>query len=337
MADNNNAQSNSLPDRILSEVSESLKEYVSISAGIDAFVSKTKEALSESKEVDTLLTQIAKESDRFSKASLEKIGNDAFDTASKYGKSAYYLAGFQEASRAGYQNAAELAEAVSAAGGQAEELGVGAKETAAVLGTMISAAHQGSAEAAEAFGDILLLIRQVTDEGKGIDAGSIARYEEACRALNVSLKETKNGITSLRDPMDILKDMSEAYSGLGSDDTRRTNLLDAAGSSADAEALNAVLENYGLYEKMLAEYAQGTGSMAQKASETADSWEGSLQRLSNTWTDTIGNIADSDAAAALVNSLDKLLSVANAVTDRLGSFGTIAIGTGITAFVKNFA
>jgi len=53
MADNNTGQS------ILSEASESLREYISVSAGINVLVSKTKEALSELREVDTLLTQIA--------------------------------------------------------------------------------------------------------------------------------------------------------------------------------------------------------------------------------------------------------------------------------------
>ena len=137
--------------------------------------------------------------------------------------------------------------------------------------------------------------------------------------------------------MEVLKDLSEAYSKLNTGDARKANLLDAAGGGINADALEAVLENYSQYEKMLAEYADGTGTMAQKAAQTADSWEVSMNRLSNTWTDTIGNIADSDAVITLVNGLNGLLSVVNSVTDGLGSLGTIGIGAGITAFVKNFA
>ena len=389
MADNNTGQA------ILSEASESLREYISVSAGINVLVSKTKEALSELREVDTLLTQIANENDRLSRADLEEIGNNAFDTASKYGKSASdYLTEVQNASRAGYQNAAqiaelslaaqsagnitgeladrfitaadrayelggsvaklteildgsfsisgrnaismaELAEAMSAAGEQASKLGISADETAAVLSTIISGAHQSGAEASEAFESILLLIRQVADAGKGIDAESLTRYEKACRSLNVSLKETRNGVTSLRDPMEVLKDLSEAYSKLNTGDARKANLLDAAGGGINADALEAVLNNYSLYEQMLSQYAQGVGSMAQKAAQTADSWEGSMNRLSNTWTDTIGNIADSDAVITLVNGLNGLLSVINSITAGLGSFGTIGIGAGLFAGLKN--
>ncbi len=396
MADKHNGQTDSLLLGILSKFSESAKSNVTRIA-INDFISMAKDTLSELREVDTLLTQISKEIGGLSKSDLKKLGSDAFDTASKYGKSASdYLTEFQEASRAGYQNAAqiaelslaaqgagnltseladrfitaadhayklggsvsklteildgsfsisgrnavsmtELTEAMSAAGEQASKLGIGADETAAALGTIISEAHQSGAEAADAFESILLLIRQVADAGKGIDAESLTRYEKACRSLNVSLKETRNGVTSLRDPMEVLKDLSEAYSKLNTGDARKANLLDAAGGGINADALEAVLENYSQYEKMLAEYADGTGTMAQKAAQTADSWEVSMNRLSNTWTDTIGNIADSDAVITLVNGLNGLLSVVNSVTDGLGSLGTIGIGAGITAFVKNFA
>lgn len=389
MADNNTGQA------ILSEASESLREYISVSAGINVLVSKTKEALSELREVDTLLTQIANENDRLSRADLEEIGNNAFDTASKYGKSASdYLTEVQNASRAGYQNAAqiaelslaaqsagnitgeladrfitaadrayelggsvaklteildgsfsisgrnaismaELAEAMSAAGEQASKLGISADETAAVLSTIISGAHQSGAEASEAFESILLLIRQVADAGKGIDAESLTRYEEACSALNVSLKETRNGVTSLRDPMEVLKDLSEAYSKLNAGDTRKATLLDAAGGGINADALEAVLNNFSLYEQMLSHYTQGAGSMAQKAAQTADSWEDSMNRLANTWTDTIGNIADSDAIITLVNGLNSLLSVINSITGKLGSLGTVSLGgTGFWALLQ---
>ena len=57
--------------------------------------------------------------------------------------------------------------------------------------------------------------------------------------------------------------------------------------------------------------------------------EASLTRLGNTWTDTIGNIPDSDAITGTVNALNGLLSIINNVTDKLGPLGTIStIGAG---------
>ena len=353
------------------------------------------DALSELKEVNTLLTEISKINDTLSKSRLEKIGNNSFDIASKYNKKATdYLAAVQEASHAGYKDAegiaelsvaaqsagemtaelanqyisaadkayqlggsveklktvldgsnnitnhnavtmTELAEGMSLVSSQAASLGVEADETAAMLGTMIATTKQGGSEMADAFNVILHNLRQVTDEAAGIDAVGLKKYEEACRALNVSLRETKNGVTSLRDPMEVLKELSDAYSKLDAGNSRRTNLLNSIGSPSDAGALQAILENYDLYEKMLQEYSTGTGSMVTEAEMTADSWDGAMNRLSNTWTDTIGNIAESDAVITIINGLNGLLSVVNSVTDKLGPLGTIGVGAGLYAGIKN--
>lgn len=230
---------------------------------------------------------------------------------------------------------AELAEGMSLAGEYTASLGLGADEATAALATVIAATGQGGAEAAQSLKAILLNTQQITDEGQNIDGGGLARYAEACQSLNVSLEETKNGVTSLRDPMSILKDLSEAYAGLAPDDVRKTSLLDSLGSTQGAQALDAVLGNFGMYEKMLEEYTYGTGALAEQADLTANSWEGSLNRLSNTWADTVGNLADSDAVITIVNSLNGVLSVINNITKALGPLGTAGLGAGLFASFKN--
>ncbi len=224
----------------------------------------------------------------------------------------------------------KLAEGMSAATSTAASFGVGANEAAAALGTMIAATNQSGSEAAKAFKTILLNLRQVADEEEGIDAEGLARYEEACNALGVSLKETVNGAASLRDPMEVLKELSAEYQKLGETDSRRTDLLRSVGAELPATQLDALLRQWGLYETMLQQYENGAGSMAFEAGKTADSWEGSMNRLSNTWAATIGNVVDSDGVAAVIDGLNGILSVINSITDKLGSLGTIgAIGGGL--------
>ena len=377
------------------EAGDSLGKMLSVSSAVSLIISKTKESISDLKEVNTLLTEISKVNDRLSESELAQIGNDSFEIAGKYGSTAAdYLTAVREASIAGYENAAEiaelsiaiqgagnmtaelanqyilatdkaynldgsvrkltevldgcsyiasnntinmadLAEGMSIVGSQAASLGVKASEATAVLGTMIASTQQSGSEMAQAFNVILLYLQQIADEEEGIDAGSLIKYEEACNALNVSLKETKNGITSLRDPMEILKDLAAEYSKLDASDMRRTDLLSSVGGNLNAEALDAILGNYDTYSKMLDEYARGTGSMAAEAEKTASLWEGSLNRLSSTWTDIVGNIADSDGIIAGINALNSLLSVVNNVTDTLGSLGTIGLGAGLFAGFKN--
>ncbi len=352
--------------------------------------SQIRQAVSELKEIDTLLNEIGRSNTGLSSSDLARIGNGSFDTAGRYGRrAADYLSELRDASRAGYENASgiaelsltaqeagdmtaglasqyiaaadkayslggsveklteildgshhiarqnainmsDLAEGMSAVGSQAASLGVAADETTAALAAMAATTQLNGTDTAKAFHTILLNLRQVTDEEEGITAEGLAKYEAACNALNASLKETRNGVTSLRDPMEVLGDLADKYTKLDFSDSRRTDLLDAVGNAQSADALHALLDNYGMYEKMLQEYADGTGSLAVDAEKMADTWECSLNRLSNTWTDTVGNMVDSDAIVAAVNGLNGLLSVANSLTDVLGSLNTFSvIGGGI--------
>lgn len=231
-------------------------------------------------------------------------------------------------------NMTELSESMSIVGSTAASFGVDVDEATAALGTMISATQQSGSEVARAFKAILLNIRQVSDTEEGIDAEGLTKYEEACKALNVSLKETKNGVLSLRDPMEVLKELATEYNKLEETDIRRTNLLSSVGGKLRATQLDALLRQWSTYETMVQQYADGTGSMAEEAEKTANSWEGSLNRLSNTRTDTVGNIADSDAIITIINSINSLLSAGNKLTEWLGSLGTIGAASGLIMSLK---
>lgn len=306
---------------------DSFKTWLSASSAVMLVVSKTKEAVTELKEIDTILTEISKTNDKLSKSDLKNIGNDAFETASKYGKKATdYLSGVQEASRAGYENAeniaelstaaqgagdmtaelansyiiatdkaygmegsvqkltqtldganeitnhnavnmTELAEGMKVVGSQAASSQISVEETTAALGTLIAVTQQGGSQMGNAFKGILMNLRQVTGEvdGEEIDQESLTKYEKACEALGVSLSEVKDGAVSLKEPMQILKELSAEYTKLDKDDAKRANLLSAIGGKYRANALNAILENYSTYENMLQQYADGDGSMAEEA------------------------------------------------------------------------
>lgn len=376
----------------MSELSDLLKSYLD--------PARVREAISELKKVDTLLTEISRTNDRLSRSDLADLGHNAFSAASRYNRNVTdYLAAVRDASRAGYEDTegiAELSMAVqnacgvtseladqlisttdqaylmkgsvseltrvldgmnhitghsavtmedlsagmSGLGSTAASLGVGANEAAAALAALITVSDRSGSDVAEAFRAILLYTGQITDAEDGITPKGLIRYEDACKSLNVSLRETRDGVRSLRDPMTVLEELAAAYNSLGENDSRRSSLLDSLGDPSSADGLDILLSHWDTYESMLRQYADGTGSMAAEAENTASSWEGSLNRLSNTWTDTVENFTNSDAIMAAINSLNGLLSAVNNLTDGLGPLGTIGLGgagVGIAAFVKNFA
>lgn len=92
--------------------------WMSMTYAVSMFTRSIREALTELKEVDTVLTEISKANDKLTDSQLAQIGSNSFGIASKYGKTATdYLTGVQEMSRAGYANAEAMGELSTAAQG----------------------------------------------------------------------------------------------------------------------------------------------------------------------------------------------------------------------------
>lgn len=85
-------------------------QWSGVTGAVMTVSNKVREAVDELKDLDDILTEISKTSD-LTEQQLKKLGDTAFDTASKYGKKASdYLTGVQEMYRAGFDNASEMAE-----------------------------------------------------------------------------------------------------------------------------------------------------------------------------------------------------------------------------------
>lgn len=91
----------SLKDQF-AQAASSFAQWISVSSLIMTGVYKTKEAISELKELDNVLTEISKTSD-LTKTKLQELGATSFAKASDFGRSAAdYLTAVMEMSRSGY-------------------------------------------------------------------------------------------------------------------------------------------------------------------------------------------------------------------------------------------
>lgn len=359
--------------------------WMSVTSLVSTFVMDIRNAITELKEIDTILTEISKTSDLTTEA-LAKLGKTSFESASKYGKKASdYLVGVQEMSRAGFGeieseqmaelstlaqsagdmtaelanqyliatnaayklegsteklnrvldgqnlitnknalNLSELAEGTKIVASQAANAGIGADQLTAALGTMIATTQQSGSEMANAFKGILINLQQIksyTDEetGETFDAESLSKYEKACEAMGVSLKEMKDGILQLKNPMQILDELADKYKELDASSTLRANLLSSVGGKYRANALDSLLSNWDTYKKMLSEYGsdEALGSAAKEAQKTAESWEGMFNALENDWSKFVNEFANSDLFKSLIESARRLIDVLSDVSSPL--------------------
>ncbi len=366
------------------QAEELITQELSVSSGIELLISKTKEAVSELVELDSMLTKIGKTSD-LTNQQLSQLGNSAFETASKYGRTASdYLTGVQEMYRAGFNNAEELAELsmlAQAAGGMdpdsannylmatnaaydfkgsveelnkvldsqnyitnnaaislqdmadatseaasiASQYGVEIDELSALIAVATSKTKESGSEVGNALKNIFVTLQDTTSKP----------VVEAFDSVGIAMTKFVDGAEQIKTPIELLKELSAAFNELPEGDTKRTNILTDIGTESHANTLSAILGNWPEFESMLDLYSQGMGSAAKEAEKSSNNIQGSLNRLHNTWTDTVENVANSDAILTIVNALNSLLSVVNKATDALDSLGTIGLGVGIFAGIKN--
>lgn len=367
--------------------------WMGITASVSRVTMKIRQAVTEIKELDNILTEISKTSDR-TVQSLEKLGNSAFDTASKYGRTASdYLTGVQEMSRAGFNeqsseqmaelsilaqsagdmdtelanayliatnaayklngsaeklndvldrqnyvtnrnavNLTELANATKIAGSQASTSSVGVDEMTAAVGTMIATTQEGGEVAGRAFKAIIMNLQQVSadadeigDGGEAITSESLTKYEKACEALGVSLKEVRDGAIKLRDPMQVLEELANSVSKEADGSIKVANLINAVGGKYRGNQLISLLNNWDTYKKMLSEYNsnEAVGSALEEANKSAENLTGRLNALSNSFAKLVNSFADSSTMKVFVNGLNGIISAVNTLIDNFGALQTL--------------
>lgn len=150
---------------------------------------------------------------------------------------------------------------------------------------------------------------EIGDDGEDITSSSLSKYEKAVAALGVSMKQIKNGVISLRNPMEILRDLAAAVSKESKDSIKVANLLSSVGGKYRANQLSALLSNWDIYEKMLSEYnsVEAVGSAMDEAQKSANNWTGSLNQLKNSWTELVNNFVNSDEAVAVIQELNNAI------------------------------
>ena len=148
----------------------------------------------------------------------------------------------------------------------------------------------------------------------------------------------QNGIATLRNPMEILKDLADVYNSLPDNSAEKQGLISDLGGKYHANALSSLLARWDLYEKMLSEFSQGTGSALEEAEKTANSWEGRLNSLQNSWDSFINSLTNKTAITSGISFFDRLIQGAESLTDTIGEIPVVltAVNSAMVAMNKDY-
>ncbi len=219
---------------------------------------------------------------------------------------------------------ADMAQATSEAAFTASQCGVTLNELSSLIAAAASQTHKSGSETGNA---LKALFSNLQDTANG-------PVKDALNSVGISMTQMVSGTELLKTPVQLLNELSLAFASLQDGDFRQETLLSAiAGENSDT--LLALLKNWSSFDDLLDLYNHGTGAAAKEAENFSQSWENSLQRLSNTWTSTINNLVDSEAASVGINSLNGILLFIEKLTKSLSLLETVGIGAGLLSGIKN--
>lgn len=212
----------------------------------------------------------------------------------------------------------DMAEAMSEAGTVASSYRVSIEDLSAMIGTIESVTKAGGSEVGNAIKSILINLQNI----------SSSKIVNTLNAANASMTEMVNGTKQLRDPISILRDLAKTFNELDESDPLRAEILTNVAGKYQVSKLAALLQNMELFDKMLIDYSEGSGSAMIEAQKSATNLSGSINTLSNSWTELVNTFIDSDSLKTGVNILNDLVQSATGLVDILTPLGTLSTAIG---------
>ena len=139
--------------------------------------------------------------------------------------------------------------------------------------------------------------------------------------------------TEYKSTYQLLKEISEIYDQL--DDKTQAGLLEALAGKRQGQIIAATINNFEAAEKAMDNMANSAGSAEREMAVIMDSVDYKANKLAETGTGIAQNLFAREDMKIVLDVLTDLAEALDWVTEKAGLFGTIGLGAGIFAGVKN--
>lgn len=186
-------------------------------------------------------------------------------------------------------------------------------ELLAALGTVTAVTQESGEKASYALRSLFLNV--LGEVGAEIDETTTVTAESVNSLWSVLEKYADASLLAahnageLIDPMKAIKALSDAQKEGLLEEADLMQIVMSLGGKLRTNQLNALISNYDMYEEMLAEISAAAGSADLEVATMQKSWEASLNRLQNSWTQFVSHIVSSDLLVDGLNLLNGLLKL----------------------------
>lgn len=199
----------------------------------------------------------------------------------------------------------------------AAQAGMEVQETMAAIGTITAVTQESGNSAARALRALILNIQGSTEIA--IDEASGERWTEdeieataaALGDLNIATREYKDGVEQLRNPMEVIGELSDKYRRGLINEVQLQEVVSSLGGKVRSNQLQALISNYDLYLDQLQTYEESVGSANRERDIYLASWEAKTKRLQNQWVELVDSFKVSDISMGILDIGNALLEIAN--------------------------
>lgn len=173
---------------------------------------------------------------------------------------------------------------------------------------------------------------ELSDDLKNIsgDIADLTKTASTPGGISLFTDETKE---TYKSTYQILKEISDIYDELS--DKNRAELLEKLAGKRGGQVVAGLLSNFDAAEKAIKEMEGAAGSADAEMGIIQESIDYKLNALKETWVGTAQDMLDRGDFGKIIDVLTKLSDVIGFVIDKAGMLGTIGIGAGLFAGIKN--
>ena len=225
----------------------------------------------------------------------------------------------------------------------AAQAGMEVQETMAAIGTITAVTQESGNSAARALRALILNIQGNTEIT--VDEASGERWSEdeieataaALNDLNVATREYKDGVESLRNPMEVIGELSDKYRQGLINEVQLQEVVSSLGGKVRSNQLQALISNYDMYEEMLQTYSESVGSADRELDIYLNSWEAKSERLKNSWTELVASFETESIAKGALDVANALLQIANTPVGKIAivTAGVVALNAALSALAAS--
>lgn len=198
---------------------------------------------------------------------------------------------------------------------------VGIDELAAGIGTITAVTQRSGTESARALRALFLNIMGDTkteiDEGVTWTTGEIAGLRDVIKKYASDAYEAAQASGEVINPMEAIAGLAKSMKEGVLTEQELVSMVSDIGGKLRSSQLLALIQNWEMYESMVADFGDAFGSADKEVENALNSWTAKTNQLKNTWAEFVHHIIETDA---IKDSLDALRGVISGLDNGFGHF-----------------